>query len=311
MATPSVSARRLAALLWPRRWLLAAFVAVAALASAVYALTREEQFESKAVLAQSKDEGEQLGGGISGLFGQLTGMTGGLLQGSATSVDETVAVLNSRDFALRFMRDHGVLEYLFPRLWNPVTQSWKANPGPSVWSRWSAGSARPRLPGPSPDDAVERFGEVRLVVVDRRTDFIHLTVRGPTPETACAWATAMIGELNELLRDRALGDSRRAVELLSERVETEQVQSVRTIVSALLELQLRREVMAESRREYAVRTLDPPSLPDQRHYPRRTRMVLIGAGLGFLLGALVVIAQAAWRQRHARTGQASAEGKTV
>ena len=78
MATPSVSARRLAALLWPRRWLLAAFVAVAALASAVYALTREEQFESNAVLAQSKDEGEQLGGGISGLLGQVTGMTGGL-----------------------------------------------------------------------------------------------------------------------------------------------------------------------------------------------------------------------------------------
>ena len=61
MTTPSVSARRLAALLWPRRWLLAAFVVVAALASAVYALTREEQFESNAVLAQSKDEAGQLG----------------------------------------------------------------------------------------------------------------------------------------------------------------------------------------------------------------------------------------------------------
>ena len=35
--------------------------------------------------------------------------------------------------------------------------------------------------------------------------------------------------------------------------------------------------------------LDPPSLPYQRFYPRRTRMVMIGAAIGFLLGASYVL----------------------
>jgi hypothetical protein len=299
MTTPSVSARRLAALLWSRRWLLSAFVAVAAVASAVYALTREPRFESDAMLAQAREENGQLGGAIGGLLGEVAGMAGALLQGSSTSIDESMAVLTSRDFALRFMHEHDVLPYLFPQLWNPATRSWKNAGGGarSIWSRLAGDAVVARPPGPSADDAVRGFNDVRVAVIDRRTNFINLKVRGPSPETARAWATAMIEELNELLRARALGDSRRAVDVLSKRAEGEQVQSVRVIVSALLEMQLRREVMAESRREYAVRTLDPPSLPDQRFYPRRTRMVVIGAALGFLLGALVALAQSAWRQR--------------
>jgi uncharacterized protein involved in exopolysaccharide biosynthesis len=309
MTAPTVTARRVFALLWQRRWLLTAFVVVAAVVSAVYALTCEEQFESDAVLAQAKDEAGQLSGAFGGLLGQVAGMAGSLLQGQATSIEESVEVLNSRDFSLRFMREHGVMQYLFPQRWNPVTQSWKPNPGPSMWSSWAADKSRVRPPGPSPDDAVKAFNKIRFVVVDRRTNFIHLTVRGPTPETAHAWAVAMINELNESLRQRALVDTQRAVDLLSKRAETEQVQSVRTIVSALLELQLKREVAAESRREYAVRALDPPSLPDQRYYPRRTRMVMIGSVLGFFLGALLVIAWDAWRGWRADGGAAS-QGKT-
>jgi uncharacterized protein involved in exopolysaccharide biosynthesis len=302
MRTSAVSANTLGRLLWSRRWLLSVFILVAAILSAIYALTRELQFESDALLAQAKDETSQLGGSISGLIGQVAGLAGGLLQGQGTSIEESVAVLNSRDFALRFMREHGVLQYLFPDQWDQKTQTWKAHAaGFSAMLPGVSAPARP--PGPSADDAVKAFDRIRLVTIDRRTDFVRLSVRGPSPEVAQAWATALIRELNEVLRARALDDTRRAVELLSKRVDTEQLQSVRTIVSALLELQLRREVMAESRREYALRMLDPPSLPDQRFYPHRTRMVLTGMLVGFVLGAMLIIAQQLRRRWRGAAGE--------
>ncbi len=303
MRTSAVSANTLARLLWSRRWLLSVFILVAAILSAIYALTRELQFESDALLAQSKDETSQLGGSISGLIGQVAGLAGGLLQGQGTSVEESVAVLNSRDFALRFMREHGVLQYLFPDQWDRKTQTWKAHAAAGLSAMLPGVSATARPPGPSADDAVKAFDGIRLVTIDRRTDFVRLSVRGPSPEVAQAWATALIRELNEVLRDRALDDTRRAVELLSKRVDTEQLQSVRTIVAALLELQLRREVMAESRREYALRMLDPPSLPDQRFYPHRTRMVLTGMLVGFVLGAIFIIAQQLRRRWRGAAGE--------
>jgi uncharacterized protein involved in exopolysaccharide biosynthesis len=314
--------RRLAALLWSRRWLLAAFIVVAVVASALYALTRTIEYESKAELAQVKEDNSQLGGAISSVVGQLGGLVGGLggLSNSGTSVEESVEVLRSRDFSLHFMNEHGVLQFLFPHRWDSTAGRWKVDPrssSPSLMNRLAAWLSSmppavivPRAPGPSPDQAMRAFESLRAIEVDRRTNFVRLSIRGPTPEMARAWATAMITELNDLLRQRALEDARRAVTALSQKVETEPLQSTRVIASALLESQLRHEVSAESRREYALRVLDPPSLPDERYAPRRTRIVLIGAMLGFFLGAMYVVLQAAWWQyRRGRAGAATSGGR--
>jgi uncharacterized protein involved in exopolysaccharide biosynthesis len=91
MITPSVSARRLAALLWSRRYLLAAFIVVAMIASTFDALTRTVVYESTAELAQVKDDSSQLSGAIGSALGQLGGLVGGLgLPSGGTSVEESV-----------------------------------------------------------------------------------------------------------------------------------------------------------------------------------------------------------------------------
>jgi LPS O-antigen subunit length determinant protein (WzzB/FepE family) len=220
------------------------------------------------------------------------------------------------------MNEHRVLQFLFPRLWDDAAGRWKGDASAASISsadrmaRWLSSTPvaaiPPPAPGPSPDRAVRAFDEIRAVEVDRRTNFVRLSIRGPTPEIARAWATAMIDELNDLLRRRALEDAHRAVALLSQKVESEPLQSTRVIASALLESQLRHEVSAESRREFALRVLDPPSVPDERYAPRRTRIVLIGAAVGFLLGAMYVVLQAAWRQyRRYHAGAASSGGRAV
>ena len=307
MTAPSVNLRRLAALLWSQRRTLAVFVLVASLVSAYYALTSRVAYESNALLAQVKDDSSQLGGAISSVVGQLGGLVGGLgLPGGATSVEESVAVLRSRDFALRFMNEHGVLPYLFPKLWDQAAGKWKpeaVSGGPT----WATQLARrlsgqqivvpPVVAGPSPDDAVHTFDNVRAAEIDRRTNFVRLSVRGPSPQIAQAWASEMIKDMNESLRQRALDDSRRAIKLLEQKVDSDAPQSERVIASALLESQLRHEVSAESRREYALRVIDPPSLPYERYAPRRARIVMVGAALGLLTGSAYVVLLAAWRQR--------------
>lgn len=307
MAGPRVELRKLMRLLWSRWVLLLCTTLLSALGSAYIALTREPVFESDALLSPVKQDLGQGGGGggsVSGIVGQLAGLAGlANISLGGVSVDESVAVLNSREFALRFMAEHKVMQYLFPKLWDERTGQWIApeKNGPSMVQRLArrlapspAWDIRPP-PGPSPDDAVKRFDRVRVVAVDRRTTFIRLAVRGPTPEIVRLWGNSMIDELNDWMRNKTLDQSRRAVELLSKRLNSESLESIRTAEAALLENQLRTEVMAESKREYAVSVLDPPSLPDQRYYPRRVRMVLIGALLGFVFGAFCVLLAAALR----------------
>ena len=307
MKTSSVNLRHLAALLWARRLTLAAFILVAALLSAYSALTSPIVYESDAMLAQVKDDNSQLGGALGSLAGSLGGLVGGLgLPGGGTSVEESSAVLHSRDFSLRFMNEHAVLPYLFPKDWDRLAHRWKPGvvSGGPTWatSLAQALSSEPIVPpplvvGPSADEAMRLFDTVRSVDIDRRTNFLKLSIRGPSPQIAQEWATDMIQELNESLRQRALDDSRRAIKSLEDKVNDDTQQTTRVIASALLESQMRHLVSAESRREFALRVLDPPSLPDQRSAPRRGRIVLIGAGLGLLLGSSYVVLLSAWRAR--------------
>ncbi|HEX4389510.1 MAG TPA: Wzz/FepE/Etk N-terminal domain-containing protein, partial [Steroidobacteraceae bacterium] len=181
-------------LLWGRKLLLAGFVMVFAVASALYAVTRKPVYESVALLAGVKDENLQLGGGVSGIIGQVAGLAG--LNLGATSVNESVAVLQSRDFALRFMRTHGVDRYMFPSLWDDKTQSWRPRSRSGLLPLLAGlgipvepDTATP-APGPLPDDAVRGFDRLRAVSVDRRTEFVKLAVKGPTPEVARDWARA-------------------------------------------------------------------------------------------------------------------------
>src|SRR5262249_23773760 len=161
----------------------------------LYAVTRKPVYESVALLAPVKDENLQLGGGMSGLIGQVAGLAGLNLGG--TSVNESVAVLQSRDFSLRFMRAHGVDRYLFPRLWDERTQSWMPRSSSRLLPFLASLGIPVELdrvtpaPGPSPDDAVRAFDQLRTAVIDRRTEFVKLSVKGPTPELAQQWARTM------------------------------------------------------------------------------------------------------------------------
>lgn len=310
MTGPRVTLRNLLGLLTSRWKLLLCATLLGGVIGAVYSLTRKPVFESDALLAPVRAGGElDLGGGaLGGLVGEFAGMAG--LSGLASvgsSLNESVAVLDSRQFALQFMRGNGVLQYLFPKLWDAKEQRWidsGSGQAPGIVARlkgllepvpdWVFAS---RQPGPSADDAVKRFDLIRVAQVDRRTNFIQLKVRGPTPEVAQRWATTMITQLNESMRNRTLDEARKAVDLLTQYISTEHEESIRAAAIALLEAQLRREVVAESRQEFAVQVLDPPSLPVERYYPRRAHMALLSAILGFLVGAAGIVCGSAVRTR--------------
>jgi uncharacterized protein involved in exopolysaccharide biosynthesis len=118
MATQNVTVRALVGIAWRDRWLIAAVVISAVVISVVYAMTRKPLYESEALLAPVRGEVSQLGA-LSALAGQfaglgaLTGLPG--MQGG--DVDETVAVLKSRQFTDAFMRKHMITPHLFPELW--------------------------------------------------------------------------------------------------------------------------------------------------------------------------------------------------
>jgi uncharacterized protein involved in exopolysaccharide biosynthesis len=294
--------------LWRDRLLIALCVALAAVASVAYALTRKPLFESEATLASAEKDTSQFAA-LSGLLGQFGGLANSLgISGSTgAGIDETVTIMQSRDFTLRFLRRNGILPYLFPELWDAQKKTWRIDSQWSLLGPAAETSAAGQVGGtrePSGEKAIERFDLLREVTIDRRTGFIKLAVRARTPELARKWATALISDVNSELRARALAESRRTIELLTEKMASGSHEVVRTTAATLLEGQLKTEVLAQAREDYALRVLDPPSLPEQRWYPKRKRIVILGALAGLLLGVALSLG------RHARAGLRMAKERT-
>lgn len=304
------------------RWWVVACTLLGGVLGAAYAISRAPQYESQALLSSAQEDSSQMAA-FAGLIGQFGGLANAMnLRGAGgASVDETVAVLTSRDFTDRFLRRHAVLQYLYPERWDSKQSRWKqggdegfvsglsrslseaadrlagTRPGSSV------GVAGSGMPGePSMEKALERFAKLRTVTIDRRTGFMMLSVRAPTATLARDWADATIADVNQELKERALGESRKTVEVLARRMQDLQFESVRSAAAMLMEGQLRREVLAQVRPDFALKVLDPPSLPEHRVYPKRIHIVLIWSILGFGLGVVAAVLRRAWVGQRGKGG---------
>jgi hypothetical protein len=286
------------------RWALLGFAVVSAILSAGYALSRKPLYESSALLAPVEDPSSQLGS-VSGLVGRLGGLSDVLGVGGATgaSAEGAVALMESREFTVDFLRRNDILPILYPDRWDAERHTWRTDTGasPSLFASLSRGTTGPgdgagQIPGePSAEKAYERFLQMREIVIDRRTGFVRLRLRAPSPAMARTWLDALIRDANARLRDKALAEVRSSLAVLTERMDSLRYASVRSTVTSLLELYMRREVLLLARTDYALSAIDPPNLPEQRVYPRRTRMVAIGSFLGLLLGCAIVLLVNAWR----------------
>jgi uncharacterized protein involved in exopolysaccharide biosynthesis len=279
---------------WRDKWIVVGVILLAGVASVAYALTRVPVYTSEALLASPEEENSGLGA-LSGMLGNVSSLTGvlGLPTIGGTSVEEVAAVLKSRDFSLRFIRNHDLMPHLFPdKKWPKSSADASGVPvekmapvtGASLGLVGSDGSRAMTV-----EDVLDKFALMRLVSVDRRTSFVTIRVRARQPDGAQNIAKAMVEDINAELRGRALVETRLAESFLNEKIASAQFESIRNTAAALLESQLKRQVVAESRPDFALRVLDPPSLPEMRSYPRRSRMVIIGGLLGCLVAGVIVL----------------------
>ena len=94
---------------------------------------------------------------------------------------------------------------------------------------------------------------------------------------------------NQQLRSRAIRDSQYSIDYLTDELKRTEAVETRTVMYKLMESHLRTMVVARTRADFALRTLDPAEPPDARAYvaPRRVLLILIGAVAGTLLGLLL------------------------
>ncbi len=268
-----VSLREFLLFIWRSRWVALGAGVLCAIVAAVAAWVVTPEYTASVVLLPVSTHGGSvdLGSSASELSG-LASLAGINLNGANQVKTEAIATLESEILTEQYIRQHDLLPILFSHDWNAATRQWKTTDPQKVPTPWKAN---------------RRFKDVRAIDDDTKTGLITLTIRWKSPYLAAEWANGLVKLTNDYLRQRAIDEAERNIAYLSGEVSKTNIVEVKSAIYTLMESEIKNEMIARGRDEYALRVIDPAVPPEKMSFPRPV-LWTAGAFLGgIFLGLLV------------------------
>jgi LPS O-antigen subunit length determinant protein (WzzB/FepE family) len=197
----------------------------------------------------------------------------GLSLGSQNSSAESVATLSSRAFTQKFIERHQMLPILFADDWDAQRQTWDVDDPAEIPTLWTA---------------YNRFDKsVRAVAQDATTGLITLTIDWTDAKLASEWANALVEEVNETLRRTAMEQSGRNIDFLTKELQATGAVELRTALFGLMEVEMKKKMVASVTTEYAFKSVDPAIVPERPYWPNRLLFAALGLFSGLMIGVVV------------------------
>jgi uncharacterized protein involved in exopolysaccharide biosynthesis len=270
--------RKLVLRLWADKWRIMAMGFAGAVIALIIGFLTTPVYRATVVMVPANLDRNSLSsalGSALGSLGNIASMAGVNVGGADMAVEESLAVMRSRQFTEAFLRDLNLVPVLFAKDWDPVAKKWKVSP-----------EKQPTL-----GKAFKRFDRtVRGISRDKKTGLVTLTVDWSDRQQAADWANTLVLRLNAEMRTRAIGQSDASLQYLNRELAATQVVDTREAINRLIESQIRQRMIASVTQEFAFRVVDgamKPELSDKVR-PKRAIMAFMGALLGGFFGVLWV-----------------------
>ena len=271
-----ISLRDILTLLRQKRWTIIMVTFVLTVATTALTYFVDDKFQASIVVSPVSDEsgGGRLGG-LASLASQLGGLGSlGLSMPGNMQKAETIAILQSEALTERYITDNNLLPLLYDRQWDSAKHTWKDMPPEKMPTLWKA----------------NRYfkGKIRSVLTDSKTGLVTMTISWKSPQQVAEWANGLVKLTNDYLRSRAIEDSERNIAYLKDQLTKTSIIGVQTAINTLLESEMKKAMLAQGSREYALKVIDPAVVPEKRSSPVPVLWILTGFLLG-LSGSILVI----------------------
>jgi len=266
--------------LWDHWLLIVLTTVLGAIAAAVLAFITTPYYRAEVVVTPVRSSMTG-GGGAAALASQLGGLAG-LNLGGGGETQTAEAILESRHLIEEFIARNGLL----------------------------ADFGRPAQKPPTLWYAVKDFKEnVLFIRNDTRKSTTTIAIEWRDPPVAARWANDFVALANDLVRTRALNESKRNISYLTEQLAKATDVELRRVMYDIIESETKTLMLASGRVEYAFQVVDPAVPPEVRVRPRRALMVLAGCALGLLIGVFSsLVLDQAQRRREVAAGAVNRAG---
>jgi uncharacterized protein involved in exopolysaccharide biosynthesis len=224
-----IDLRAVAASLWARKSWIVVSTILFAVPFAIAAFLSEPLYRAQTVLADARaDSGgsSTMNAAISAL-GSLGNVARLATQG-ATHSDEAIAVMRSREFTERFVREHNILPQLFPTLWDETTGQWTV----------------PEEQRPTVSQGYRVINSIRTVNQAGRGGLITVAIEWGDPVQAAEWANALVAQLNAEMKERAIKSTKLSVSYLERELASTSTIETRQAINRLMEAQINQRMLA-------------------------------------------------------------------
>lgn len=294
-----------AASLWRGKWFIGAVTATFTLAFGLVAFWLPDEYKAESVLMPAVDPGSSSLSGLAGSLGGLASLAGINPRGDSASDRATMAkeLVKSWDFLERFARDNNLQVALV------AAQGWERKGNrlvidPKVYDvgagRWVR-QFNSDLGESAEPSGWELFHEMEKridVTESKETGLITLSVKHYSPTIAKELVEKLVASVNRFLQERDKQEALKSIVFLEGQIARTNLSEMKNVFYGLIEEQTKTLMLAEASTEYALKTVSPPKVPEQRSAPRRALICTLGALLGLLTGVFVWVVVV---QRRAQT----------
>lgn len=286
-----IDLRELLSVIWQGKWWIIACAFVFGLAGGIYAFLQPNIYESSALIAPADNDQSSQMAGLASQFGGLASLAGiNLNSGGINKTTLALQVLQSRKFIGDFITRHHLLaELMATKGWDKESEQLKYdtslyNPKMKQWLSDDDESLKPtRL------EATKHFLKKILTVdTDTKTNMTTVSINYYSPEIAQQWATWLISDLNEEIRQQDMIDAQNNIHYLNAQLANTSLADNRTMLYKLIEQQTKTLMLTKVRKEYAFKTVDPAVVAENPSKPKRKLIVAIAVILGGILGILFI-----------------------
>jgi LPS O-antigen subunit length determinant protein (WzzB/FepE family) len=264
--------------IWQKKLFIVTLTSIFSLSSVIYSLTLPNFYTSKATLAPMESEDS-----ISSRLGSLSSLASlsgiGIPDSSNSKMQEAIARIKSYDFFVNYFLPNIKIENI------TSVKSWDESNNELIYNN----SFYEGKDQKSQQDAYASYNSMLQLTEYKSNGFISLSIEHKSPVLAKKWLDIIIYNINESMRQNDLETAQNAINYLNESVLSTNIQSIKDVISNLLESQMQVLMLANSDQYYVLKVLDSPIVPEKKSSPNRALICILGSLIGAIFSILIIV----------------------
>lgn len=289
-----IDIQELFSVVWSGKVKIVLITLLFAICSFGLALSKPDIYVSKSLLAVVENSGNNSLSSLNSRYGGLAAIAGISLPSTSSGDKGTLAIetIRSRDFLTHLLSFEEVMPKLMAtKDYDLTTKEILFDPNlydgdRKVWLEKSKGGVNSK---PSYLATYNTYLEQVSISKDKFSGYVSISFKHKSPEFAHYFLSLIIKEVNSLIREVDLQESSEALNYLNSQLTKTQQSDIKNSINQLIKSKLETQMLANVNKDYVLRPLDKPYVPEFKSEPNRVSICIMGTMLGVMAGFLWVL----------------------